>query len=130
MFENLRPGARGEWGLTVAEEHTAVEWGSGGLKVFATPVMIGLMEGAAVRAVDPLLPEGYQTVGTHVDVAHLAATPVGGQVTAQAELTGVDGRKLSFRVQAHDRLGLIGEGTHERVVIEVARFLQRAQARR
>ena len=106
-----------------------VRWGSGALRVFSTPYMIALMEGAAVDAVDPLLPAGSQTVGTRVDVRHLAASPVGSTVVAQAELIEVDGRKLTFHVQAHDDGGLVGEGTHERFIIQVERFMQRAASR-
>jgi fluoroacetyl-CoA thioesterase len=129
VFETITVGAGGTSSLVVALEHTAAHWGSGSLNVLSTPSMVALMEGAAVNAVDPLLPEGYQTVGTRLDVRHLAATPMGKKVTARAELIAVDGRRLVFRVQATDGAGTIGEGTHERAIIEVERFLARAAAR-
>lgn len=99
------------------------------MKVFATPQMLALMEGAAVDAVDPLLPKGYQTVGIQAAISHLAATPMGLRVTAHAELVAVDGRKLTFRVEAHDEVGKIGEGEHHRFIVEVARFMEKAAAR-
>lgn len=129
MFKAITIGAAGTKSLVVAVEHTAAHWGSGSLYVLSTPHMVALMEGAAVSAVDPLLPDGYQTVGTRLDVRHLAATPMGGTVTARAELIEVDGRRLVFRVEATDGAGTIGEGTHERFIIEVERFLARASAR-
>jgi predicted thioesterase len=128
---NLRLGMNAERALVVGEEHTAVRWGSSsGVAVFATPEMVALMEGAAVDTVDPHLPEAYCTVGTLVNITHSAATAVGRPVRAHATLTTVEGRKLTFRVEAYDDAGLIGEGTHERFVIELARFMQKAAARR
>ncbi|MHB0858586.1 MAG: thioesterase family protein [Anaerolineae bacterium] len=129
MFDALEPGLSAERTLTVAQEHTASCWGSGALEVFSTPHMIALMEGAAVDAVDPLLPEGYQTVGTYLDVRHLAATPVGRQVRARAVLVAVDGRKLTFQVEAYDEAGKLGEGRHERFVVHVDRFMERTRSR-
>jgi fluoroacetyl-CoA thioesterase len=129
MFEALHVGQAGECTLVVAKEHTAAHWGSGALEVLATPQMVALMEMAAVAAVDSRLPAGYRTVGIHLDISHLAATPLGGTVQAHAELIAVDGRKLVFRVEAHDQVGKIGEGTHQRFIIEEARFMQKAAAR-
>ena len=97
------------------------------MKVLATPVMVTLMESAALEAVAGLLPEGYQTVGTRIDVHHFAATPVGMRVTASAEVIRVDGRSLTFRLIVEDEKERIGEGSHERVIINVARFDQRVQ---
>ena len=122
-------GAVVERSLVVRLEDTGARWGSGRVPVFATPCMIGEMECAAAEVVEPLLPEGYQTVGSLVNVRHLAATPVGGRVTSRAVLTGVEGRKLSYRVEAYDDAGLIGEGVHERYIIEEARFLAKAATR-
>jgi len=130
MAENLTLGLSAERAIVVADAHTAARWGSGGLRVFATPNMIALMEGAAVDAVDPLLPPGQQTVGVALNVQHLAATAVGRPVRARAELTAVEGRKLTFRVEAFDDAGKIGEGEHQRFIIEVERFMQRAAARK
>jgi predicted thioesterase len=129
MADEPMIGAVGERTLTVTEEHTAARWGSGSLAVLATPAMIALMEGAAVAAVDAALPKGYATVGTRLDVRHLAATPLGGTATARARLTTVDGRRLTFAVEAWDDAGPIGEGEHERYIIDVARFLARAANR-
>lgn len=126
----LKPGMKAEVELTVGEEHTAVRVGSGGVRVYATPMMVALMEAAAVAAVKPALPQGQQTVGTRLDVRHLAATPAGMRVRATAELVKVDGRMLTFRVAAADEKEAIGEGTHERVIIDAARFEQRAAQKR
>ena len=129
MFEGICVGATGERSLVVEEEHSAARWGSGSLLVLSTPEMIALMEGAAVAAVDPLLPAGHQTVGIGVDIAHLAATPLGHKVRAQAELIEMDGRKLTFRVEARDEVGLIGEGRHLRFIVNVDRFMGKAASR-
>ena len=122
---SLTVGMRGEAALVVGDEHTAARFGAGGVHVFGTPMMIGLMENAAWQLVQPELAEGDTTVGTLVNVRHLAATPVGGHVTATAELIEVAGRRLVFRVSAHDDHQLIGEGIHERARIQLDRFLAR-----
>ena len=111
--------------MTVAEQHTAPHIGSGHVKVLATPVMVILMETAALKAVDGLLPEGYQTVGTRIDVRHFAATPVGMRVMASAEVIKIDGRSITFYLIVEDEKEQIGEGSHERIIINVARFDQR-----
>lgn len=118
-------GLRGEASITVGEAQTAAAFGAGGVHVFGTPVMIGLMENAAWTAVQPELPKGETTVGTLVNVRHLAATPLGGHVTATAELVELDGRRFVFRVTAHDDTQLIGEGTHERFQVNLERFMAR-----
>jgi predicted thioesterase len=123
----LKPGLRGTSTLVVVEENTAAHFGAGGVHVFGTPMMIGLMENAAFSAVQPLLPEGQSSVGTRVDITHLAATPIGMTVTATAELLEVDGRRLVFRVEARDEKELIGEGQHERFIITLDRFLSRVE---
>jgi predicted thioesterase len=125
ISEAIQPGLRGEVRLKVAAEHTAQYLGSGSVKALATPQMALLMERASVAAVDRLLPDGYRTVGTHLDVRHLAPTPVGLEVKATAELTMVDGRGLTFLVQAHDEVELVGEGTHQRFIIYVQHFSER-----
>ena len=117
----------GTSGLVVGDEHTAPSIGSGKVRVLATPVMINLIEAAALAAIEHLLPSGYQSLGTHLDVRHLAATPVGMKVRATARVTKVDGRAVSFEVSAHDEKDLIGDGLHERVVVNVAKFDQRVQ---
>lgn len=125
----LRPGLSGSAELVVAEEHTAPSIGSGKVHVLGTPVMINLIEAAALAAIEHLLPHGHQSLGTHLDVRHIAATPVGLRVHACAELLAVDGRTLTFRVEAHDERELIGEGTHQRVVVNIERFDKRVQAK-
>ncbi|MBI5667801.1 MAG: thioesterase family protein [Chloroflexi bacterium] len=126
-METIRPGLTGEKTTTVTEALTAQYLGSGGLLVYATPAMIALMEAAAVTAIDHLLPEGQASVGTALNVKHLAATPLSQMVRARAEVTGVDGRQVTFTVQAWDEQELIGEGTHTRFVIDVARFMERVE---
>jgi fluoroacetyl-CoA thioesterase len=124
-FDALKPGLTGEVSLVVAEEHTAKHLGSGGVRVLATPQMILLMERASVEAIDHLLPEGYRTVGTGIDMRHLAPTPVGFEVKATSELIEIDGRRLTCRVQVHDGIELVGEGIHRRAIIEVRQFAER-----
>lgn len=119
---DLKPGLEGTAHLTVAEAHTAPRIGSGKVHVLATPVMINLMEAAALAAIEDLLPEGRQSLGTRIDVSHIAATPVGMAVRATAVVTHIEGSHITFRVAAHDERELIGEGTHERVVVNVERF--------
>src|SRR4029079_436542 len=125
----LRPGLMGRSEIVVGTRDTAPHIGSGKIKVLATPVMVSLMEEAALDAVEGLLPHGHQTVGTRLNITHVAATPVGLQVVAHAELTKVDGRRLTFRVWADDKVDRIGEGVHERIVVDVARFDSRSQAK-
>ncbi len=126
-FSHLPIGREGRAELVVAEAHTAPRVGSGRVRVLATPVMINLMEAAALDAVEALLPDGHQSLGIKLDVTHHAATPVGMRVTAVARLTAVEGRRLKFAVEAHDETETIGDGTHERVVVNVARFDERVQ---
>jgi len=123
----LTPGLKGSAELVVGEQHTAPKVGSGRVHVLATPVMINLIEAAALAAVEHLLPPGQQSLGTHLDVRHFAATPVGMRVSAEAELVKIDGRLLTFRVSAADAIEPIGDGTHERVVVTLERFDQRVQ---
>ena len=120
-------GRKGSADLIVGVEHTAPRVGSGRVGVLATPVMINVMEAAALAAVEHLLPQGHQSLGIHLDIRHFAATPVGMRIVATCELTAVDGRTLSFRVDAHDEKEPIGGGSHQRVVVNVARFDQRVQ---
>ncbi|MDO4461469.1 MAG: thioesterase family protein [Bacteroidia bacterium] len=111
--------------ITVEEKDTALAVGSGALLVLATPRMIALMEEAAMKSVSSDLSEGDTTVGTLMNVSHVKATPVGAKVTARAELTGVEGRKLTFEVKAYQGETLIGEGTHERFVVNIERFMSK-----
>jgi|SRR5690349_17738565 predicted thioesterase len=126
-LSRVKPGLRGEAGLLVSEEHTAPRVGSGAVHVLATPVMINLMEAAALAAVEELLPSGHQSLGTVLNVRHIAATPVGMRVRACATVQRVDGRTVFFAVEARDEREVIGDGTHERVVVNVEKFDQRVQ---
>jgi fluoroacetyl-CoA thioesterase len=109
----------------VMQKDTASEYGSGGVDVFATPAMIGFMEKAAMSAVELHLGKGYSTVGTTIDIKHIAATPVGMKIKAKAQLIEVDGKKLVFKVEAYDERELIGEGLHERYIINLEKFMER-----
>jgi predicted thioesterase len=124
---HLKAGLRGSAELTVREEHTAPRVGSGKVHVLATPVMINLIEAAALEAVERLLPPGFQSLGTVLSVRHIAATPVGMRAIATAEVVKVEGRTIYFRVEARDEKDLIGDGTHERVVVNVEKFDERVQ---
>jgi predicted thioesterase len=123
----ITAGLTGSAQLIVGPEHTAPFVGSGRIAVLATPVMINVIEAAALDAVEQLLPAGHQSLGIHLDVSHVAATPVGLQVTATAEVVRVQGRTVTFRVEASDPFEAIGGGIHQRVVVSVARFDERVQ---
>jgi predicted thioesterase len=125
----LKPGLRGSRETRVSEQNIARFYGSGGLDVYATPAMIGLMEHACVEAVDRLLPPGFSTVGTEISAKHLSASPLGMNVRAEGELLEIDGRTLRFRVEAFDAAGKIGEGTHSRFIVENEKFLKKAEAK-
>jgi predicted thioesterase len=121
-LSRLEPGLKGSASLRVEDAQTAARVGSGTVAVFATPMMVALMEAAAVDCVEWHLPEGCVSLGTRLDITHTAPTPVGMTVTASAVLTGIDGRVLSFEVEARDEREPIGKGVHTRVVVELNRF--------
>jgi fluoroacetyl-CoA thioesterase len=127
LAAQLKPGLSGSAELVVAEEHTAPRVGSGRVHVLATPVMINLFEAAALAAIEHLLPAGYQSLGTVLKVRHIAATPVGMRVRAVATVLRAEGRTVFFRLEAHDEKELIGDGDHQRVVVNVEKFDQRVQ---
>lgn len=127
LTELIQPGAKNEQRFTVTEENLASQVGSGLARVLATPWMIAFMEGTAHRLLTCCLPEGYSSVGTLVNVRHLAPTPVGSEVRVVAEVLSVEEYRVYFSVRAWDELDLIGEGEHERAVIEEARFLRRIE---
>jgi predicted thioesterase len=127
ILAKVKPGLTGTAELVVGPEHTAPFVGSGRIAVLATPVMINVIEAAALAAVEHLLPAGYQSLGIHLDVSHVAATPVGLRITASAEVLHAEGRTITFRVEARDEFEPIGGGTHQRVVVSVARFDERVQ---
>ena len=122
-------GIKGRAEAVVDKTNTTLSLGSGNLEVFATPHMIALMECAAQSSVAPMLDEGMSTVGTHLDVSHDAATPLGMRVWAESELVEVDGRRLVFDVKAYDECGLIGQGRHERFIIKADKFLAKVNAK-
>lgn len=127
---SLKPGLLGTATMVVGEEHTAPRLGSGRAPVLATPIMVALMEAAAVDCVERLLGEGQESLGVRIDVDHKAATPVGLAVTATAELKEVSGRRLVFEVAARDAREIIGSGRHERVIVDAARFRAKVQTKR
>lgn len=128
MTLNLQLGVQGQAETMVTSLNTAEAMGSGTLEVFATPAMVALMEQAAVNALN--LPVGQSSVGTSMSIAHTAATPLGSKVSAIAKLVEIDRRRLVFTVEAHDEVGQIGIGKHERFIIDVESFLSKAQMRK
>jgi fluoroacetyl-CoA thioesterase len=126
---NIPIGTRGEEKRLVTSENAISFLGVEGARVLSTPHMIGLMEWTCRNTIQPLLNAGYDTVGTHVNVAHLAAAPIGMMVTFSAEVIGVSDRRVQFRVEAWDEKEKIGEGTHERAIINVAKFATRLAAK-
>jgi fluoroacetyl-CoA thioesterase len=129
-MEELAPGLVGEVEMVVTEADTAVRLGSGTVPVFGTPALVGLMENAAVRALTDHLSPGWTSVGGRIDVRHLAATPVGMRVRARAGLLEAEGHRLEFHIEAWDAVERIGEATHERFVVDEARFAAKAEAKR
>ena len=123
-------GTKHEVKTVVTEEVTAAKMKSGSLAVLATPFMVALMEQAAAELCEKFTPEGISTVGTALNISHLAPTPVGSEVKAVAELLSFDGRKAQFKVEAYDEAGLIGEGTHDRFTIKIDKFMDKANKRK
>ena len=122
-------GSKGEVCTLVELEDTALSVGSGNLRVYATPCMAALMEGAACEALDGLLSEEQTTVGTELNISHLSATPVGMEVKATATVTAVEGKTISFALEAYDEVGKVGEGTHKRVIVNSQRFLDKTYSK-
>ena len=127
IMEKITVGACREETMTVGVQHTAQALGSGSLPVLGTPAMTALMEKAATNLAQELLPEGWTSVGTALNIEHLAATPVGAAVRAMATVEALDGRRVSYKVEAFDDTGPIGRGTHDRVAVEAEKFLAKAQ---
>lgn len=119
-------GIKGYQELLVTEANVATNVGSGKVKVFATPMMIALMEKAVVLSIEPFLEEGQSSVGVHVDVTHLASTPIGMKVWAESEVIAIDRRKITFSVKAFNENELIGEGTHDRFIVSIEKFQEKA----
>lgn len=113
----------------VTEEKTAARFGSGLLEVYATPAMIALMEKTAMMSVADKLDEGCGTVGTLVSAEHIAASPLGAEITCESKLVEIDGRKLTFEITASDNAGIIGKATHCRFIIDNARFMAKVLAK-
>ena len=127
VLARIAHGATGTAEIVVGPEHTAPFVGSGRIAVLATPVMINVIEVAALAAIEHFLPPGHQSLGIRLDVSHTAATPIGVRVTATVEVVSLEGRTVTFRVEARDEFESIGGGTHQRVVVSVARFDERVQ---
>jgi predicted thioesterase len=128
-MDAIKTGLQGEQVTTVTEALTARHLGSGGIEVYATPAMAALMEAAAVAAIEPLLAEGQASVGIALNIQHLAATPIGHTIRAQAEVAAVDGRRIIFQVKAWDEAELIGRGEHVRYIIDRSRFVERVMTK-
>ena len=130
LGENIQPGMMSEKTFSVEEQHNAIQAGSGGMAVLATPWMIAFMENAAFNLLENVLPDGCSSVGVLVEVRHLAPTPIGGEVRVLVEVTEVKDSGVSFGVRAWDESEQIGKGVHRRVVIEKDRFLKRVNAKK
>lgn len=126
---NIPVGATGTQQIEVKREMTVAHFREEMPEVYGTPIMIFHMEDTAGSAIAPFLPEGWVTVGVVVNVRHLAATPVGSVVTINAEVTEVSDNTITFRVEAHDGIDKVGEGTHVRAPVELSRFMKRVQAK-
>ena len=126
----LTTGIKNKTELYVTDKNTAKAVGSGTLEVYATPQMINLMETCACFSVEPYMEPGKTTVGIGLSISHVSATPIGLKVWCESELIAIDGRKLTFRVSAYDERGLIGEGTHERFIVDTQKFTAKVQAKK
>lgn len=124
MDFELKIGLKHSVERVVEYKDTAASFGSGLVEVLATPVMIGVMEATCAACVQPYLPEGHSTVGTHVNISHRAAVAIGGSYTTECELIGIDRKKLTFCVKTSTEEKTIGEGTHERFIIDVSKFIK------
>ena len=122
-------GIKGRQETTVTAANIATNVGSGKVMVFATPMMISLIEKAAVLSIEPYLEPGQSSVGTYINVSHCSATPLGMTVWAETEVTEIDRRRVTFSVKAYDERGLIGEGTHERFIIDIEKFQAKAESK-
>lgn len=129
MQHEITTGITGEKSVAVKIENTALAMGSGTLRVFATPAMIALIEGCCAESVEDMLPQGITTVGTKVEVEHLAASPLGASILCKSRLTAYDGRRLDFEVEVFDNAGLIGKGTHTRFTVDAKRFIDKAYSK-
>lgn len=126
----IEVGLKGTSERIVTPEMTAAAAGSGAQEVLATPVMVGMMENAALTSLQPYLEQGQSSVGTRISVSHISATPVGMRVRAESEVTEIDRKRIVFAVRAFDEAGLVGEGTHERFIIDAEKFMAKCQAKK
>lgn len=122
-------GLTNEKSVAVTIENTAISMGSGTLRVFATPAMIALCEGCCAETVEDLLGEGMTSVGTKVDIEHLAASPIGASILCKSKIVAVDGRRLDFEVEVYDNVGLIGKGKHTRFIVDAEKFVNKTYAK-
>jgi len=129
-MDELKAGLVGEASQLVTEQLTAAAYASGLVPAFATPAMVALMENASVNAIQKALPAGQTSVGIEISVKHLAATPLGMNVRARSEVTGVDGRRVTFKIEAWDDKEKIGEGTHQRMLVDEAKFNERIKGKK
>ena len=125
----MEAGIKNSLEITVTKENTALSMGSGSLEVFATPAMISLIEGCCYKCVTAFLEEGQSTVGTKLEIEHLAPTPIGMKVTCNSTLVEVDGRRLVFEVEVFDSTGIVGKGKHERFIINSEKFMAKANSK-
>lgn len=128
-MSSVIPGLRAEFELTVTDADTAAQWGSGLIPIYSTPALVGAMEKTAVLALEGHLPTGQTSVGGRIEVRHLAPTPVGMKVRVAAELIEVEGRKLVFKIEAWDEVEKIGEASHDRFMIDEAKFMAKVQSK-
>ena len=122
-------GLTNEKSVAVTIENTAISMGSGTLRVFATPAMIALCEGCCAETVEDLLGEGMTSVGTKVDIEHLAASPIGASILCKSKIVAIDGRRLDFEVEVYDNVGLIGKGRHTRFIVDAEKFVNKTYAK-
>lgn len=128
-MDELKPGLRADFDLTVTGADTAAQWGSGLVPVYSTPALVGAMEKTAVLALEGQIPFGQTTVGGRIEVRHLAPTPVGMAIHVTAKLVEVEGRKLAFKIEAWDEVEKIGEASHDRFVIDQSKFMQKVRSK-
>jgi predicted thioesterase len=129
MIMDITVGMKGEVGTLVEREDTALEVGSGSLMVYATPCMVALMEGAACEAIQSCMTDDQTSVGISLEISHLSATPVGLEVHATAVVTAIEGKTITFTVEAYDEAGKIGEGIHKRCLVNTQRFLDKTYSK-
>ena len=124
-MSEITVGLTNEKSVAVTIANTAIAMGSGALRVFATPAMIALIEGCCADSIEDELEDGMTSVGTHLDIEHLSASPIGASVLCRSRLVSIDGRKLDFEAEVYDNAGLIGKGTHTRFIVDADKFFKK-----